>query len=206
MNEEEMEVKKKMIGRVEQAVRWLCVPEGEVRGSLLTDYDRLLLLRMIMAQIATMDLKVQAELGVHWLNELTNTHRKKDFAAALLTRMAKVLYASPAMEKWAEGRLLNTELKITPRDMAREYSINVHGDERMVGAYVRDMQRIKHRLKQRKASRKTAARQPGYEVTVPRPRYKRTKRQSDKYEEVKAALAKRKQDEKKEMDALLRPV
>jgi hypothetical protein len=71
-------------------------------------------------------------------------------------------------------------MKITPKEMAREYSLMVKGDERMAGLFVRDMQRIKSRLLNRIARTGSPERKKGYEVMVQRPRHKRTKRQSEK--------------------------
>ncbi|MCK9195392.1 MAG: hypothetical protein M0P16_00245 [Syntrophales bacterium] len=174
------EYKRKFLARIEQTIDWLCVPKGENRHMFLTDLDRHRLLKSLMAHIAGMDVSAQSELTVYWLNTVANTLRKKDMAIDLLRNLAKVLYAGPKMEKWAESRLINTDMEIAPRQMAYEYALITKQDERMVGLYVRDMQRIKHRLMQRIAKTGTSQKRKN-QATTQKPRYKRTTRQSERY-------------------------
>ncbi|MEI7636090.1 MAG: hypothetical protein WCJ37_02205 [Syntrophus sp. (in: bacteria)] len=192
------EEKRKMLARIEQAIDWLCVPKGENRHMFLAEHDRFQLLKSAMAKIAGLDINTQSKLTVHWLTTVANTLHKKEEAEVLLRNLGKVLYASSKMEQWAEARLINMDMKISPRQMAYEYAYVTNQDKSIAGRYTRDMQRIKARLYKRIVRKKTPERQKGYEVMPQRPRYKMTIRQSEKYNKIKDELTekKRKQQQK----------
>jgi len=197
MYEADDDNKIKMKGRIEQAIDWLCVHKGENRHMFLTDLDRLRLFKYLIAHIASTDTKTQSELGMHWMNTLANNLLRKADADELLTCMARVLYAGPAMEQWAEGRLLNRNMKIAPRELAREYVMITNQDKRMVGLYVRDMQRIKSRMLTR-ICRTGSPEKKTDQIPLPLPRFRQTLRQQEKRK--LALAAKKKQAEKdKEM-------
>ncbi|MCX5829779.1 MAG: hypothetical protein NTV58_17550 [Deltaproteobacteria bacterium] len=153
---------------------------------LLNEIDRLRLLKDLIAHIAKMDVKAQGDLAVHWMNTLSNQRRRKEDADEVLTRMDRVLYATPAMETWAEGRLIGTGMEIKPLEMAIEWAHITHQDPRLASAYVRDMQKIKNRLQLRIRRTTTPVRKSGMPIQ-PRPRYKMTPRQQAKR---KAAITK----------------
>jgi len=182
---ENEENKKIMLARIEEAIEFLCVPKEELEYTLLTYYDRLRLLKFLMVHIAGMDVREQSELTVYWLNTLANRFHEKEKAFELLRNLAKVLYAGPKMEKWAETRLINMNMEIDPMKMAYEYAAITNQDERMAGLYVRDMQRIKSRLYNRIARTGTPEKRKG-RVVVQKPRYKRTARQEAKRKEQMA--------------------
>lgn len=179
------EEKRKVIAQIERSIDWLCVPKGENRYMLLTHYDRVLLLKTVMAQIAAMDTKTQTDLIGCWLQTVANDLRKKELAEELMRSMSKVLYMNPHLEKWAEAHLINKEMNISPMQMAYEYAYLMKQDKRVAGAYLHDMQRIKARLQMRDRRKKTPVRQEGYEVMAQKSRCKRTIRQNEEWNKRK---------------------
>ena len=176
--------RRRKVAQIEEDLKMLLAPVTDPRHKMMSELDRLHVLKTVMAHIAIQDYYTQAELSVYWLNSVANKHRELDMATKLFNNLSRVLYAGPKLEKWAESRLINTDMKITPMAMAREYAIMTKGDERMAGLFVRDMQRIKSRLLNRIARTGSPERKKGYEVMVQRPRHKRTLRQSNKYNKL----------------------
>ena len=186
------EFRRRKVAQVEESLKWLCAPEADQRYEMLADLDRVRMMKFVATHLASMDVNMQAEFSVCWLNTLANGLRKRAMAEELFNNLSRVLYAGAEMEKWAETRLINKNMKIAPREMAREYALITKQDARMAGLYVRDMQRIKHRVEQRVAKTGSPERKEGYEYMTQRPRYKRTKRQSDKYNKLMAERKARK--------------
>ncbi|MEI6313947.1 MAG: hypothetical protein WCO89_03680 [Syntrophus sp. (in: bacteria)] len=196
------EEKRKVIARIEQSIDWLCVPKGENRYMLLKHYDRILLLKSMLARIAGMDIKTQTDLIGHWLQTVANDQRKKELAEELLRSMSKVLYVNPHLEKWAEGRLIKMNMAISPRQMSYEYAYLMKQDKRVSGVYMHDMQLIKSRLKKRIVRKGSPVRQKGYEEMHQKPRCKRTIRQNEKYNEKKELIQAEKNRKKEEAEEL----
>lgn len=186
--------KQKRIGQIEQAMEWLCVPKGENRHMFMEHVDRLRLFRQLTKLIAAVDGDTQVEIAGHWISSLVNDLRDKDLANKVITKMARSLHASPTMEIWAEGRLLSKNMRISPTQLAKEYVKITGQDPRMVGHYVRDMQRIKEKLSQRKRRTGTPERKTN-RALAPAARSLETIRQKTKRE---LRLAERREKEIKE--------
>ena len=125
------------------------------------------------------------------MREILDISRDRELVKSLVVCMANEMFPSTHLEAWAETRLIKKDMKITPSQMAEEYAYVVTGSPRMAGKYVRDMQRVKHRLNTRyKRSGYLGRRQD--QATVPRVCFKRTARQEAKRKELEANRKKRK--------------